>query len=496
MGLIDAATTTNAAKSTGIVTNCITLKPFGIRTYERGFNGMKTFDFNPCICHSYDDRACNPCISNTYEKHGEGGLQLLQNSAIRIVNCGKTSISGERLDSASSIRLMYTSRRFTETSQMKHILSTIAALALCAGIACGQQSSGAKAAQQKSNVKALLKESNVVKLEATPATVAWGHYDDASAPVLRVKSGDTVRVRTVLTSSPTRLERAGVAPDQVEQQLRELYMEGAVPDHGPGGHILTGPIYIEDAQPGDVLEIRIKSIQPAIPYAYNGFGPTSGFLPEDFPYAKTKIIPLDKTRMVAHFAPGIDIPLHPFFGSMGIAPPPAMGRISSVPPGIYGGNMDNKYMVAGTTLYLPVNVPGALFEVGDGHVGQGDGEVDITAMETSLIGTFQFVVRKDMHIDWPRAETPTEFITMGMNVDLNEATKQAVRQMIDFLVIEKHLTRDDAYMLSSVAADLHITELVDTNKGVHMMIPKSIFGSAKSAAAQKTAVPAKSSGGK
>jgi acetamidase/formamidase len=157
--------------------------------------------------------------------------------------------------------------------------------------------------------------------------------------------------------------------------------------------------------------------------------------------------------------------------------------------------MDNKYMVAGTTLYLPVNVPGALFEVGDGHVGQGDGEVDITAMETSLIGIFQFVVRKDMHIDWPRAETPTEFITMGMNLDLNEATKQAVRQMIDFLVIEKHLTRDDAYMLSSVAADLHITELVDTNKGVHMMIPKSIFGAAKSAAAQKTAVAAKSSGG-
>ena len=371
-------------------------------------------------------------------------------------------------------------------SHMKRLLCMIAALALCAGIACGQQST-AKAAPQKSNV---------IRLEATPATVAWGHYDDASAPVLRVKSGDTVQVRTVLTSSPTRLERAGVAPDQVEQQLRELYKEGAVPDHGPGGHILTGPIYIEDAQPGDVLEVRIKSIQPAIPYAYNGFGPTSGFLPEDFPYAKTKIIPLDKTRMVAHFAPGIDIPLHPFFGSMGIAPPPAMGRISSVPPGIYGGNMDNKYMVAGTTLYLPVNVPGALFEVGDGHVGQGDGEVDITAMETSLIGTFQFVVRKDMHIDWPRAETPTEFITMGMNVDLNEATKQAVRQMIDFLVIEKHLTRDDAYMLSSVAADLHITELVDTNKGVHMMIPKSIFGAAKSAATQKTAVPVKSSGGK
>jgi len=367
---------------------------------------------------------------------------------------------------------------------MRRILSSIAAVALCAGMACGQQSGG----------KAAAKKSTVIKLEPTPTTVAWGHYDGASTPVLRVKSGDTVQVRTVLTSSPTRLERAGVAPDQVEQQLRDLYKEGAVTDKGPGGHILTGPIYIEDAQPGDVLEIRIKAIQLAIPYAYNGFGPTSGFLPEDFPYAKTKIIPLDKARMLAHFAPGIDIPLHPFFGSMGIAPPPAMGRVSSVPPGIYGGNMDNKYLVAGTRLYLPVHVAGALFEVGDGHVGQGDGEVDITAMETSLIGTFQFVVRKDMHIDWPRAETPTEFITMGMNLDLNEATKQAVRQMIDFLVNEKQMTRDDAYMLSSVAADLHVTQLVDTNKGVHMMIPKAIFAAAHAAPARKSPSQGKPAG--
>ncbi|HLW97736.1 MAG TPA: acetamidase/formamidase family protein [Candidatus Acidoferrales bacterium] len=371
---------------------------------------------------------------------------------------------------------------------MKRILCTIAAAAICAGMACGQQSGGAKAAPAKKTA--------LIKLEPTPATVAWGHYDGASTPVLRVKSGDTVQVRTVLTSSPTRLERAGVAPDQVEQQLRDLYKEGAVTDKGPGGHILTGPIYIEDAQPGDVLEIRIKAIQLAIPYAYNGFGPTSGFLPEDFPYAKTKIIPLDKARMVAHFAPGIDIPLHPFFGSMGIAPPPAMGRVSSVPPGIYGGNMDNKYLVAGTTLYLPVHVPGALFEVGDGHVGQGDGEVDITAMETSLIGTFQFMVRKDMHMDWPRAETPTEFITMGMNLDLNEATKQAVRQMIDFLVNEKHMTRDDAYMLSSVAADLHVTQLVDTNKGVHMMIPKAIFAAEKAAPAKKAGAQTNPAAGK
>jgi len=165
---------------------------------------------------------------------------------------------------------------------------------------------------------------------------------------------------------------------------------------------------------------------------------------------------------------------------MGVAPPETAGRWNSGPPWIMAGNLDNKDLVAGTTLYIPVHAKGALFEVGDGHAGQGDGEVDITALETSLIGTFQFVVRKDMHLKWPRAETPTHYITMGMNDDLNACATLAVREMIDFLVTEKHLSRDDAFMLSSVAADLHITELVDGNKGVHMMIPKSIFvGAAK-----------------
>ena len=312
-------------------------------------------------------------------------------------------------------------------------------------------------------------------LKATPTTIAWGYYDASTPPVLRVKSGDSVEIQTLITSSPKRLEAAGVPADQVEQSLRDIYDQ--VKDKGPGGHILTGPIYIEDAQPGDVLEVRIVSVRLAIPYAYNGFGPGRGFLPEDYPYPKMKIIPLDEKRMVARFAPGIEIPLHPFFGSMGVAPPESSGKLSSNPPWIHAGNLDNKDLVAGTTLYIPVHAPGALFEVGDGHAGQGNGEVDITAMETSLVGTFQFVVRKDMHLRWPRAETPASFITMGLHEDLNEATKLAVREMIDFLMTEKHLSRDDAYMLSSVAADLSITELVDGNKGVHMAIPKAIFAS-------------------
>ena len=310
-------------------------------------------------------------------------------------------------------------------------------------------------------------------LKATPNTVAWGYYDAAAAPVLRVHSGDTVVFETLITNSPTGLEKAGVPPDQVQQSLRDIYKE--VTNKGPGGHILTGPVYIEGAEPGDTLEVRIQKIELAIAYAYNAFRAGAGFLTNDFPYARTKIIPLDRERMVARFAPGIEIPLHPFFGSIGEAPPESYGRINSAPPWIHAGNMDNKELVAGTTLYLPVHVPGALFEIGDGHAGQGNGEVDITALETSLTGTIQLVVRKDLEITYPRAETPTHYISMGFDDDLSEATRIAVRQMIDFLVTEKHLSRDDAYMLTSVAGDVDISELVDGNKGVHVMMPKAIF---------------------
>src|SRR5438270_9402685 len=250
-------------------------------------------------------------------------------------------------------------------------------------------------------------------LKATPKTVAWGYYDAAAPPVLTINSGDTVQFDTLVTSSPKRLEGAGVPADQVEQSLRDIYKE--VTNKGPGGHILTGPVFIEGAEPGDTLEVRIQKIDLAIAYAYNGFSPGRGFLPEDFPASNIKIIPLDKKRMTAQFAPDIEIPLHPFFGSMGVAPPPADGHINSAPPGKHAGNMDNKELVAGTTLFLPVHTKGALFEIGDGHAGQGNGEVDITAMETSLVGTLQFVVHKGTGQKYPRAETPTHYISMGFH---------------------------------------------------------------------------------
>ncbi len=320
---------------------------------------------------------------------------------------------------------------------------------------------------------ALAQQPNTYKLKAGPKTVVWGYYSASAAPVLRVHSGDTVEMETLVTNSPARLEAAGVSPAEIEPALRAIYNE--VTDKGPGGHILTGPVYIEGAEPGDTLEVRIKEIRLAIPYAYNGFRPGAGFLPDDFPYSRIKIVPLDRERMVGRFSDRIEIPLRPFFGSMGVAPPEANGRISSAPPWIHAGNLDNKELIAGTTLYIPVHAPGALFEAGDGHAAQGNGEVDITALETSLTGVFQFVVRKDLHLRWPRGETPTHYITMGLHEDLREATRLAAVEMIDFLVTEKHLTRDDAYMLASSAADFCITQLVDGNKGVHAMIAKSIF---------------------
>src|SRR6266581_1685243 len=191
---------------------------------------------------------------------------------------------------------------------------------------------------------------------------------------------------------------------------------------------------------------------------------------------RTRIIPLDRARMTAQFAPDIVIPLHPFFGSMGVAPPRDSGRVSSNPPGIHAGNMDNKELVAGTTLFIPVHASGALFEIGDGHAAQGDGEVDQTAIETSLTGRLQLVVRRDMHLTWPRAETPTHFIAMGMDKDLTRATEIAVQNAIDFVAAYRGWSQMEAYRLVSVACDVRVTELVDGNVGVHVMIPKSIVG--------------------
>jgi acetamidase/formamidase len=311
-------------------------------------------------------------------------------------------------------------------------------------------------------------------LLARPDTVAWGYYSGLAKPVLTVHSGDTVRMQTLSTcGSPDRMMANGVKAADIPPYTAAIYNEVKDKDRGPGGHILTGPVAIEEAEPGDVLEVQILKVDLDAKFACNGFSLGRGFLPMEYPYSRMKIIPLDRQKMLADFAPGIQIPLRPFFGSMGVAP--AGGKIDSAPPFAHAGNIDNKEMVEGTTLYIPVAAKGALFEAGDGHAGQGNGEVDITALETYLSGTFRFIVHKHQHLLWPRAETPDYFISMGFSKDLKEATEHALRDMIDFLVEEKHLSRDDAYMLSSVAVDMDITQLVDGNVGVHALLPKKIF---------------------
>jgi acetamidase/formamidase len=312
------------------------------------------------------------------------------------------------------------------------------------------------------------------RLEATPSTVAYGYYWSEATPALRIASGDIIDVDTLLTNSPAGLEKAGVPPEKVQASLRRIVAEVTGDRRGPGGHILTGPVYVEGAQPGDVLEVKVLSIDLPLDYGYNG---CAGFLPENCDRSVgQKIVVLDRTAMTAEFFPGIVIPLKPFFGSMGVAPPPEVGRVSSNPPSRFAGNMDNKELTAGSTLYIPVFVPGALFAVGDGHAAQGDGEVDQTAIETSLRGRLQLTVRKGERLNWPRAETATDYISMGADPDLTVATRIAIQEMVDFLARTRKLTTHQAYQLVSVAGNVAVTQLVDRpTMGVHVKLPKSIF---------------------
>jgi len=312
------------------------------------------------------------------------------------------------------------------------------------------------------------------RLEATPSTVAYGYYWSEAKPALRIASGDIIDVDTLLTNSPTGLQRAGVADGKIQSSLKAIVAEVTGDRRGPGGHILTGPVFVEGAQPGDALEVKILAIDFPIDYGYNG---CAGFLPENCDRSVgQRIIPIDAKAMTAEFAPGIIIPLHPFFGSMGVAPAPELGRVSSNPPGKHAGNLDNKELGVGSTLFIPVFVPGALFEVGDGHAAQGDGEADQTAIETSLRARIQLTVRKGMTLTWPRAETATDYISMATDPDLTAATRAAIQEMIDFLAATRKMSKHQAYQLVSVAGNVAVTQLVDRpNVGVHVRLPKSIF---------------------
>jgi len=291
--------------------------------------------------------------------------------------------------------------------------------------------------------------------------------------VLRIASGDRVRVETMVARGLQRLRLAGVRDDEIPDSMKQV--EAAIADKSAGPHPMTGPIYVDDAEPGDAVDVTIESLEFLHPFGVGGFSPGGGTLPDDFPYAALRLVRWSPGADRVEFRPGVFVKLAPFWGSIGVAPPPLSGRIGSGPPGWHGGNLDNKDLVAGSTLTLPVHVAGALLSIGDGHAMQGDGEVTGTALETSLSGIVQIRLRKNAHLTWPRAETPTHYITMGLDADLDKAAALATREMVAFLAQTKHLSNDDAYVLCSLAADLHVTQTVDGVKGVHAMIAKSVF---------------------
>ncbi len=314
-------------------------------------------------------------------------------------------------------------------------------------------------------------------LKATPATVQWGRFAAATPPVLTVRSGDRVVIET-FSGPPGLLPPEGqgmhVSPALLEIHAANLPMRF--------GHLLTGPVAIEGAEPGDMLEVRIEAVELGADWGFNAIVPFEGTLPDDFILAELETIhiPIDQAAKTCRLPFGPELPLIPFFGVMGVAPPPGYGELSSREPRLHGGNLDNKDLGAGSTLFLPVWTEGGNFLCGDGHGVQGHGEVCVTALETALTGTFTFILHKktgsEPLLTLPRAETPNAYMTMGFSSDLDEAMRIAVREMITFITERTSLSRSEAYRLASLAADFHVTQTVNGEKGVHGLLPKSVIG--------------------
>ena len=312
------------------------------------------------------------------------------------------------------------------------------------------------------------------RLDAAADTVHWGFFSAAIEPALTVNPGDTVTISTV-----NGLANQLPDPGKFEVPAAMKAIHENVERKFGAPHILTGPVAIRGAKAGQVLEVRIGQIEITTDWAYNISRPQAGGLPDDFDQPRLSHIPIDRTRMVGTMPWGLEVPLRPFFGIMGVAPPAAWGEVSSVPPRRNGGNIDNRELTAGSTLFLPVHVDDALFSCGDGHAAQGDGEVCLTALEVGLAGTFQFHLRDDLALDWPMAETPSHLITMAFHPDLDDAAEIALRNMIAEIVARTGISREEAYMLCSVAADLRVTQIVNGNKGIHAVLDKSFLAPAR-----------------
>jgi acetamidase/formamidase len=307
----------------------------------------------------------------------------------------------------------------------------------------------------------------MTRLDAGADTVHWGYFDARLKPVAEIASGETVTISTV-SGPPEMLPPAGFNVPQALLDVHTARTPRMVP-----GHMCTGPVAVRGARPGQVLQVDIEDIALHYDWGYTGMRPLKGALPHDFPEPRVMHIALDAQRMRGRLPWGLEVPLKPFFGVMGVAPPAAWGKVSTIPPRMNGGNMDNKELVAGTRLYLPIFCEGALFSVGDGHAAQGDGEVCVNGIETGLIGRFRLTVRDDMSLRWPMAETPTHMITMAFDPDLDDCVVIALRSMLDLIERRSNIDRAQAYMLASLVADLRITQVVNESKGVHVMLEKT-----------------------
>jgi len=306
------------------------------------------------------------------------------------------------------------------------------------------------------------------ELTASPDTVHWGYYDSRLLPILTVKSGDRLTVHTESGFMDAMEKVRSRASSELLAILERV-------EKGEGGHILNGPVAVEGAMMGDVLEVRILEARPRYDWGVNVFRPLRGGLPEDFPYHHSVVVEIDPKAGTGDWGAGVKVPLGPFFGNFGVAPPAGMGRVGSGPPGVWGGNLDNKELGPGSIVYFPVFNEGALFSIGDGHGCQGDGESCTSALETALTGTVELHLRKDMKLEMPRAETMSHHIFMGFDPLIDNAAKMALRETIFFLGETRGMSADDAYTLCSLAVDLHVTQIVNGIKGVHAMLPKEIL---------------------
>jgi acetamidase/formamidase len=310
---------------------------------------------------------------------------------------------------------------------------------------------------------------SIPHIEPAPDRVHWGFFDAKLEPLLTIASGDRVTISTV-SGDRDMMPPAPLAIPPALEAIQASTKRRIVP-----GHICTGPVAIKGARPGQVLQVDIEAIEPYYDWGYVHVRPLAGALPYDFPELRIIHSTLDRPNKAWRLPWGHTVPFAPFFGVMGVAPPTAWGVISTLPPRRNGGNMDNKELVAGTTLYLPVFTDGALFSVGDGHGAQGDGEVCINAVETGLTGTFRLTLRDDMKLEWPLAESPTHMMTMAFDPDLDDCVVIALRSMINLICARTNLSREDAYTLCSLAADLRVTQVVNGAKGIHVMLEKKLI---------------------